>query len=575
MSVPRELRPYQVEAVAAVEQHWNDPAQPNRVGVVLPTGAGKSTVIAKLAVDAYHRGERVVMLAHRAELIDQMTSTVRAVDPSIPARQIGVVQGANAGHRAAIVGATLQTLRSAQRQKALGKRDVILWDEVHHAAADGFHATFTDLGGYSHAKMCGFTATMRRAERGRVGLGDVIEKVVYEKDLRWAIEQGFLVRPRGLTVQLSDLNALNDVRTVAGDFAQSEMQQVMEAASTYVVDAIRLHASDRRPIIFAASVEAAHRIGDRLTEAGYPAVTITGEVNYASRLVDYERFRTGDAQAMVTVMVLTEGADFPMCDTVVLARPTRSANLYSQMVGRALRLWPGKTDALVMDLTGSARHMRLTSISQILPGVETRVVGDEDEDPIIESEPAEVREIMSDVRERRRGPVKLTTFDLLSGDVSDDVLWLETPAGVPFVSMTDNSGWIIFLWPEHGDRHAGRWAVGSKNTKTGAGGWVGEEMYTSLIEAKERAEIAIPAGGFAVPKRASQWHQTSAAPSDGQLNFARSLGIPQYEDMTKGRLSDEISIVLASRVVDPAIKANTAANRPEYISLPGGHQVAV
>lgn len=573
MSAPRVIREYQTEAREAVERHWDDDTLPNRVGVVLPTGSGKSTVIADLAVRAYRRGQRVVMLAHRAELIAQMTDTIFEVDPTIPRREVGIMRGGWAGHRAPIVGATLQTLASAHRQKALGKRDIILWDEVHHAGAEGFHATFTDLGGYEHAKMCGFTATMRRSQQGRVGLGDVIEKVVYEKDLPWAIEQGFLVRPRGLTVRLDNLNALNDVRTVAGDFAQSEMQQVMEAASTYVVDAIKLHAHDRRPIIFAASVDAAHNIGDALNEADYPAVVITGEAGYEARLDHYADFRDGTARAMVTVMVLTEGADFPMCDTVVLARPTRSSNLYSQMVGRALRLWPGKTDALVMDLTGSARHMRLTNLSQILPGVETRVVGDDGAEIVeAETEPEDVREILRDVRERRRGPVQMVNFDLLTGRANDDTLWLETPAGVPFVSMTDNSGWLVFLWPDKGDRHCGRWAVATANTKRlDQGGFLhGVETYTTLAEAVEIAEAAIPAAGFELPRRTQRWHRDNTPPSDKQMNLARGLGIVEYADMTRGRLSDEISIVFAARRLDPAIKANTAANRPETIALPSG-----
>lgn len=548
-TTPRELRSYQTEAVAAVERDWA--AGTSRVGVVLPTGAGKSTVIAKLASDAYHRGQRVVMLAHRAELIDQMVSTVRTVDPSIPADEIGTVQADQDDHHAAIVGATLQTLASARRRQSLGKRDVILWDEVHHAAADGFHATFTDLGGYTDALMCGFTATMRRGgTRGRIGLGDVIEKVSYTKDIRWAIENGFLIRPKGLTVRLDDLNALNDVRTVAGDFVQNEMQAVMEAASDYVVDAVKMHAADRRPIIFAASVDAAHAIATALSEADYPAVAVTGEQSYEVRQGLYAAYRLGVTRALVTVMVLTEGADFPMCDCVVLARPTRSSNLYSQMIGRALRLHPGKEDALVLDLSGSARQMRLTSLPQILPGVETRVVGgDGEEIPTVdETEPEEVAEILRPLKPKLRGPVRMVTIDILGGG-SGDTLWLETPAGVPFISLDD--GWLVFLWPQAGVRGSTTYAVGSLNTRTRAGGWVGnKEEYLPLADAVAYAERSIPEAGFTIPKARAGWRRGSQAPSAAQVTLARTLGIPGYEDMTKGRLSDEISCVFASRALD-------------------------
>jgi len=548
---PRQLRPYQTEAVEAVESDWADGIR--RVGVVLPTGAGKSTVIGKLTSNAYHQGERVVLIAHREELCRQMIRDLKAVDPSIPDSDIGFVIAADDDHHCPIVAATLQTLRSARRLKSLGKRTRIFWDEVHHAAADGFHMTFSDLGGYDGAYMCGFTATMRRQQRTRVGLGDVIEKIAYSKDLKWAIDNNFLVRPKGLTVRLDNLNALNDIRTVAGDFAQGEMAAVMEAATSFVVDAVKLHAKDRRPIVFAASVEAAHSIAQALNSQDYPAVAVTGEQSYHERAVHYEAYRNGEVRALVTVMVLTEGADFPMCDCVILARPTRSANLYSQMIGRALRLYDNKDDALVLDLTGSARNMRLTSLPQILPGVPTRVVGGDGSDILEPVTTEEEREVLRPIRERRRGPVEMVSIDIISGRTRE-VLWLETPRGIPFISLTD--GWIVFLWPQNGVKHgATAWAVGNINTRTREGGWMGkEERYLRLDHAIEYAERSIPQAGFVLPRRGAHWHSSNQEPSVEQKRLARSLGIVEYEDMTKGRLSDEISIVFAARVLDAAVR---------------------
>ena len=558
---PRELRPYQREAVAAVQRDWA--AGLRRVGVVLPTGAGKSTVIGSLAAMAYHAGQRVVLLAHRGELLDQMVRDLKAVDPSIPASDIGIVRAEEDDHHCPIVAASLQTLAHARRRKALGQRDVILWDEVHHAGADGFHTTFEELGGYGDdAFMAGFTATMRRQHASRIGLGDVIQKISYTKDLRWAIDQGFLIKPKGLTVKLDDLNALDDVRTIAGDFAQGEMAAVMEAATSYVVDAVRMHASDRRPIIFAASVEAARSITERLNEVGYPAVAVTGDMSYDDRQEHYHAFRMGTVRALVTVMVLTEGADFPMCDCVVLARPTRSTNLYSQMIGRALRLYDGKEDALVLDLAGSTRQMRLTTLPQILSGVESRIVGGDGSDFIEEeeTEPStteEERTVLRTPRQRRRGPVEMVTIDILSGRESG-VLWLETPAGVPFIPLTD--GWVVFMWPENATKGADRYAVGNINTRTRAGGWMGgTEEYLPTEQAVAYAERSVTAGGFKLPERAAGW-RSSQAPSEPQVRYARSLGIPEYEDMTKARLSDEISIALAKRLLDPNMKKNPLAD---------------
>lgn len=562
---PRTLRDYQTDAVAAVESDWETGTQ--RVGVVLPTGAGKSTVIGKLVSNAYRRGDRCLMLAHRGELIDQMIRDLKAVDPAIPDSEIGVVRADQDDHNAPIVGATLQTLANARRRRALGKRDVIIWDEVHHAPAAGYHATFRELGGYDDALMCGMTATMYRSDvtKGRtaeIGLGDVIEKISFERDLRWAIESGFLVPPTGLTVRIGELNALNKIKNVAGDFHQGDLAEIMEAAVEYTVDAIEMHASDRRSIVFAASVAACQQIADLINERGkLRAATTTGAMGYEERQPIYQAFRDGDIDVMVTVMVLSEGADFPMCDAVVMARPTRSRVLYSQMVGRALRLYPNKDDALVLDLAGSTRKMKLIHLSELVHGMGI-TTKDVDEDGveifcpecgenigacICEPEETEVR-----IKSKRDGTVDMVTIDLLS---DDDTLWLETPAGVPFVSLTD--GQVVFVWPKDGDREAGLWAVGAINTRSRKGGWVGDEEYHPLPTALKNAISWAAASGYALPSKFAPWRARNQAPSELQAGLARRLGIPAFEGMTKGRLSDEISIAFVANLLDHAMSDQT------------------
>ncbi|QIG58973.1 DNA helicase [Gordonia phage AnClar] len=548
LATPRELRPYQTEAVDAVLSDWA--ANTRRVGVVLPTGAGKSTVIAALAVHAYRRGRRVVMLAHRGELLQQMLDAVHAVDPTIPLDDLGTVRAEHDDHHAAIVAATLQTLAHAHRRNALGQRDVILWDEVHHAGAAGYHTTFSELGGYDSALMCGFTATMYREPGQGHGLGEVIEKISYEKDLRWAIDSGFLVKPRGLTVRIQQLNALNDVRVVAGDFQQNQLAEVMEAATQYVVDAIEMHAADRQMIVFAASVEAVWLLTNALDAAGIPTEGITGELSMDERQPIYERYRTGITRALVTVMVLTEGADFPMCDCVVLARPTKSRNLYSQMVGRALRLWEGKDDALVLDLAGSSRQMRLVNLSYLDTGSDIRVVDENGDD--VEDEPEEFGDGPADPAPKvtRQGPVELTTIDLLTGD---DTLWLETPKGIPFIPLRDNL--VAFIWP---DDERENWAVGWMNTRTGQGDWADitapeEPLVMPLDQALEAAEeFVVENLEQPLPSRNASWRRNQP-PSEAQLRVARRLHVVGAEQMTKARLSDEISVGYAARVLDRAL----------------------
>lgn len=567
-TAPRELRQYQVDAANAVERRWANGTR--RTGVVLPTGSGKSTVIGELIRRGRVRDERVVALAHRGELLDQMRRDFIAVAPDM-AGDTGIVRAETDDSHAPVVFATLQTLATAHRRQALGRREVILWDEVHHAGAEGFHTTFRELGGYDDARMCGLTATMYRSEQGVIGLGDVIENIAYEKDIAWAIKQGFLVQPHGKTVRVAGLDALDDVRNVAGDFHQGDLAEVMEAATEYVVDAIKLHAADRTPIIFAASVDAAHHIADALTEADYPAVAVTGAMSYEARQPVYAAYRNGEARALVTVQVLTEGADFPMCDTVVLARPTRSRNLFSQMVGRALRLYPGKTDALVLDLAGSARTMKLVSLTQLLPGATVKDVDtDGNELDLLPEVPLDdsMGGGEGDLKLVRQGPVDMVTIDLLANDTT---LWLETPKGVPFISLM-GANEVVFLWPEDGYRpgrpgpdgtviESTKWAIGQLNTRsgkvisvTGSGRFQTDTPeYVDLPEALEGAEVWIVESGQDLPDRGARWRR-NAPPSDAQLGLARSLRIVGYADMTKARLSDEISIKFVSRCLDRLIE---------------------
>lgn len=552
---PRTLRDYQIEAVDAVLYNWGNNTR--RVGVVLPTGAGKSTVIAAVAAASVRLGLRVVLLAHRAELLDQMALAVAAVDPTLP--PVGIVRARQDDHGAPIVAATLQTLVNPKRREALGHRDVILWDEVHHIGAVTWHQVLIDLGGYEGAFMCGFTATMRR-EDGKA-LGEVIEKIAYERDLRWAIDQGFLSKPRGLTVKIPDLD-LASVKTVAGDFQQNELAEVMEASTESVVDAITKHATDRKPIVFAAGVDAAHALAAALEIKGMTAEAVDGTMAVETRQPIYERFRRGRTQALVTVMILTEGADFPMCDCAVIARPTQSQTLYSQMVGRALRLYPGKVDALVLDLVGTTRVLKLVTLTDLDGALQRETVDTDGElvDPL-DDEYDEDGPAPSEPKPRREGPVDMVEIDLLSSDETG-VLWLQTIKGTPFMQPASSSpkplrlrddndvphtyraaDVVVFLWKQGEDL----WRAGWMTTRgEKIGGWI-QDTSTGVLAASGAAEDWTVETFGMLPLRRASWRRGEQEPSDSQLEFARMLGIPDTDRMTKGRISDEISIRVASR----------------------------
>lgn len=542
MTEPRQLRPYQAEAVTAVIDYWATPGRDRYTpAVVSPVGSGKSTMLAKVAVEARQLGLRVVMLAHRRELLDQMAATVAAVAPDLPA--VGVVQGGRHTPEADIVAASFQTLTASPRRLAeLGRRDVVLVDELHHSSARTYKAVLDDLGVLSPDPArpvfaCGFTATASRADGG---LGEVWDEVVFERSLSWAIKAGYLVTPRGLTVVLPDMD-LSTVTVRAGDYAAGELEHVMQASVDTTVAAMLTHAAGRASIVFAAGVDHAEALAAALTANGVRAAAVTGAMSSQERAKVYADFTEARLDAMVTVQVLTEGADFPRCDAVVMARPTRSQTLYSQMVGRAVRLYPGKTDALVLDLAGVTRDMSLVTLSDLTTeSVTARVSPTSAEDPGQE-DPAGKPE-----RKQRIGVADLEHIDLLAVSPAN---WLTTPKGVRFLDVGNKA--LVFLWPPHPDA-ATAVKVGVMHTPPAPGdGWLASGATGTLAEATQAAEDAAGTYGK-LPPRQAPWRSRST-PSQAQVNLAKSLGVADADDKTRARLSDDISTALAAKRLDPFV----------------------
>ncbi|MBX3363998.1 MAG: DEAD/DEAH box helicase family protein [Phycisphaeraceae bacterium] len=355
-----ELRPYQREAVDAVWKHIS--TSDTNPAIVLPTGSGKTHVIAELCRDAVQRWNgRVAVLAHVKELLEQAAGKLRAAAPDLP---IGVFS-AGLGRRDIGYAVTIAGIQSVyQRAHDLGPLDLVIVDEAHLIPPDGegmyrrFLADAREL--CDHQRVIGLTATPFRMKTGTIcGPDSVLNEVCFEAGVRELIVQGFLcpLRSRAgkATADTSDLHVRG------GEFVQGELEDRMdedglvEAACAEVVAAT----SERRSVLlFCSGVRHGEHVARVLRERhGAECGFVEGNTPARKRDELIDRFKRGDLKYLANVNVLTTGFDAPNVDCVAMLRPTLSPGLYYQMVGRGFRPTEGKADCLVLDFGGNVlRH---------------------------------------------------------------------------------------------------------------------------------------------------------------------------------------------------------------------------
>ncbi len=353
------LRVYQVGAVEAVREQYR--AGCRSTLIELPTGCGKTLVFAEIARLVVERGRRVLVLAHRTELLDQALSKLEAAGV-----RAAIEQGAKRAGDAPVVVASVQTLRGARLASwPVDAFALIVIDEAHHATAASYRAV---LEHFRAARVLGVTATPDRAD-GQA-LGQVFESVAYRYGMRQAIRDGWLspIRARRVLVDGVDLGS---VHARAGDLDRAELAVVMadEKALHGVAAPLLELAGDRRTIVFAVDVAHARSLAEVLNryEPGV-AMAIDGTATATERAAMLEAFRAGAFRVLVNCALFTEGFDEPSLACVAIARPTKSRALYAQMIGRGTRLYPGKADCLVLDFTGPAGRHRLVGPADALAG---------------------------------------------------------------------------------------------------------------------------------------------------------------------------------------------------------------
>lgn len=380
-----QLRPYQAESIDKLYEYFS--AYTGNPLVVLPTGTGKSVVIATFVREALaaYPDTRILILTHVRELIAQNFQALLRAWPEAPA---GIYSAglSRKDIRAQILFAGIQSIhRHAERVQ---RCDLIIIDEAHLIAnADsGMYRKFIrEVGLFNDGltKVVGFTATPYRLDSGLLCAGEdrLFTDIAFEFSILDAIKQGYLspVTAKRTATQFD----LTGVATRAGDYVQSQLEAALDRADktrAAVAEIVAAGADRGSWLIFCAGVRHAENVRDEIRRHGIEAHTVTGSTPSGERSAILESFKRGKLRCVTNANVLTTGFDAPGTDLIALLRPTKSAGLYVQMVGRGTRLAPGKDDCLVLDF---ARNVERHGPIDMIEGREPKKKGDkESEAPV-------------------------------------------------------------------------------------------------------------------------------------------------------------------------------------------------
>lgn len=527
-----KLRPYQEEARDNLVTALLDDGH-NRVVAVGPTGCGKTVIAGATLKTLMDRGvRRPLFLVHTDELVTQSAGTLRAM---IPGASIGIVKGTQNNTRADITIGSRQTLQNEKRRNALTGIGALFIDECHHASAQSYVDIMTHYGSFIATPTCGLTATLMRADDKH--LGDVWSKVVFRRDILWMIREGYLCDVKGYTVDVDDLD-MPSAR--GGDYSNAPLGQAIidSSAGEQVVKAWREHAEDRPTVLFAPTVDAAQMFTDVFSNSGITAECVTGETDSVERRAIYKRVERGTTKILCNCMVLTEGFDLPPLSCCIIARPTQSQGLYIQMVGRVLRTFPGKADAIVLDVAGISTQHSLCGLSVLTTSSKRKTV--EPGESIAEASArweAECDGYWDDTDQPAPGPLVLTEVDLFA---RSRAAWQQARGGHWFVSTSAR----VWFLREQTDGLYAVWCTSNPYRLKPA-----KEVATDLTIdlAMDHAEGLAMDEDSSVAGKDASWRKGNRSASPAQVRYARTLGIDPG-GLCKRELSAAIDIAKANKM---------------------------
>jgi ATP-dependent helicase IRC3 len=533
------LRPYQREALEAVVR--NEAKGISKQLVVLPTGAGKTVLFSNLPV-LRSNSLPMLVLAHRAELLEQARNKIMASNPDLT---VEIEQAERKAGHVDVVVASVATLGRNGTPRIEGyPKDyfkTIVIDEAHHAAAPTYRRV---IDYFNYDFLLGVTATPQRSDSVR--LVDVFDEIVYYKSIQDLIEDGWLCPLVGYRVKTNV--DISDVQIQNGDYVQSQLEEAIDTPerNAFVVATYRNLADAKKAIVFASGVRHAENLALSFRSASVETAVIVGTTPRQEREEILANFATGKISVIVNVGVLTEGFDEPSLQAIILAKPTRSTLLYTQIVGRGTRLYEGKENCLIIDIADTTKGKKPIGLPTLL--------GLPPEFDLQGQSFTEVAKKFEELKDYCPGEaIRVLNPDDIEGAYKRINLFMPPPPNPTILQYSK------FVWSEVGED---QFHIGLNDNESlhiyvdALGRWTTELRIRSgsKVEVKLIGHGADIRTVFAGTDKWIQENKSTSlplidssalwradAPTDKQQKMLKRIGVPITADMTKGMASQIIS----------------------------------
>lgn len=523
------LRPYQSETVEKIVSLYKQNPH-GHAKFVWATGLGKTVGFSAIAHEIRkHNNTNVLIIAHREELLSQAAEKYRFIDPTAV---IGKVGGGIYEWGAPVTVASIQTICRPNhlKQLALFNYGLVIVDEVHHAHKDNEYGKVLEA--LPSAFKLGVTATdIRLDKRSNT---DLFGEAICTFGIRWAIRQGHLCNLRAIAIKTDvSLDDLKMAKNSDGetDYKIGELANAIDTdtRNQRIVSAWKEHAAGRRTICFGVTVEHAKNLTRAFTEQGIHAATITGETSPEERKRLYKGLADGSIRVLCSVQVLTEGFDSPRVNCIIMARPTQSESLFIQIIGRGLRLAPGKTDCLLLDITDNVFNHKLEPMT-LSKAIGLKVKDNETITQAEEREQAEKRAQVRTLSAFRTRDQEVNLLEVLAWqERTDGMFVLEVGREKHRIALAPNDSGTYSVYARLFPGYEGQ--VWAENQPL--------EWAQQLAEKKARMLLAEPKAVALVDRNAS-WRKYPIDPEGKQARFLDWKHIPWTPDMTKGEAADLI-----------------------------------